>query len=87
MHIVIIGGLAVSSPVSKTDPFFRPRKPYIFERPVLRACFVDGMKWGLTEVSQKPHRRPTEAQQKTPNLDDFRVILKTPILDDFRVFF
>ena len=37
------------------------------------------MKWGLTEVSQKPHRRPTEAQQKTPDLGDFRVIFEPPI--------
>ena len=29
--------------------------------PVLRACFVDGMKWGLTEGSQKSHRSLTEA--------------------------
>ena len=34
------------------------------------------------------HRRLTEgieAPQKTPDLDDFRVILKPPKLDDFRV--
>jgi hypothetical protein len=37
------------------------------------------MKWGLTEVSQKFHRRPTEAPQKSPKLDDFRVIWRPPI--------
>ena len=51
--------------------YFRPKKTYIFGRPVFRACFVDAMKWAFTEGSQKPHRRLTEAPQNTP---DFREI-------------
>ena len=62
------------APPVKTDPPLSP----------------DGMKWGLTEVSQKSHRRPTEPSQKTPKLDDFRVIWRPPIFGfetpDFRVF-
>ena len=57
------GGLAPLS--QKQTPFRDQKSPTYLGLAflVLCACFVDGMKWGLTEVSQKP----TEAPQKTPN--------------------